>query len=272
MQPGGLTPLGVAAWRVTVGAAALLALAFAVHGRGALPARRDLARFAVAAWCGVAVNQWLFLLGLSRSTPVNAALMTCLIPVFTVALATAVGLEAFSVSRLAGVLVALGGTLLLVLDRGFTTLGRYGFGNVLLVGNALFYSTFLIVSKPLLDRYSSLVAIAWAYALALPFVPLFAWRQPLAPEPGHLAAWWSLAYILAFPTVLAYLLNMYALARVRASTTAIYIYTQPFVAGIASWVAFRERPTAAMLLAAPLLFTGIWLVSRRESNTATRHG
>jgi len=265
LQPGGLSPLGVAAWRVTVGAMTLLALAFVVHGRAALLERRDVVRFGIAAWCGVAVNQWLFLLGLSQSTPVNAALMTCLIPVFTVALATAIGLEAFSLSRLSGVLIALAGTLLLVLDRGLTSLGRYGAGNLLLVGNALFYSLYLIVSKPLLRRYPSLVAIAWAYTLALPFVPLFAWRQPLVPEPGHAAAWWALAYILVFPTVLAYLLTMYALARVRASTTAIYIYTQPFVAGIASWVAFRERPTPAMLLAAPLLFAGIWLVSRRES-------
>jgi len=263
LQPGGLSPLGVAAWRVTAGAAMLLALAFAVHGRSALPARADIPRFAAAAWCGVAVNQWLFLLGLSRSTPINAALMTCLIPVFTVALATAVGQEAFSVTRLAGVLVALGGTLLLVLDHGLTTLGRYGAGNLLLVGNALFYSGYLVVSKPLLRRYPPLVAIAWSYALALPFVPLFAWRQPLVPEPGHAVAWWALAYIIAFPTVLAYLLNMFALARVRASTAAIYIYSQPFVAGLASWVVFRERPTPAMLLAAPALFIGIWLVSRR---------
>jgi drug/metabolite transporter (DMT)-like permease len=63
--------------------------------------------------------------------------------------------------------------------------------------------------------------------------------------------------------VLAYVLNVFALARVPASTTAIYIYAQPLITGLASWAVFGETPTRPMWLAAPALFAGIWLVSRR---------
>jgi len=267
-QPGGLSPLAVGAWRLTVGAAILLALAAAVYRRAALPARADLARLAVAAALGVALNQWLFLEGLSRSTPINAALMMCLIPVFTVALATAVGLERVSMARIMGVFIALGGTLLLILDRGLTTLGTHGLGNLLMAANALLYSGFLIVTKPLLRRYPPLAVITWAYVLSVAFVPLFAAGQRLAPEPGHASAWWALAYIIAFPTVIAYILNVFALSRLDASTTAIYVYAQPLIAALASWVAFKETPTPAMLVAAPALFAGIWLVSRRPREAA----
>lgn len=267
-QPGGLTPRSVGAWRLAAGAALLLALVVSVHGRAAFPARAHLPRLTAAAWMGVALNQWLFLEGLSRSTPINAALMMCLIPVFTVALATVVGLEKVHAGRIAGVLIALAGTVLLILDRGLTTLGRHGLGNLLMATNALFYSGFLIVTKPMLRRYPPLVVIAWAYALSLPFVPLFAWGERLAPGAGHATVWWALAYIIAFPTVLAYLLNVFALARVRASTTAIYIYAQPFIAALASWMVFRERPTPAMLVAAPALFAGIWLVSRGATDAS----
>jgi len=262
-QPGGLSPLGVGAWRLTAGAGILLILAAAAHGRAALPERAHLGRLAAAAFLGVALNQGLYLEGLARSTPINAVLVMCLIPVFTFALVTVAGLETFSVTRLAGVLVALAGTLPLLLEGGFTTLGRYGVGNLLMVANALSYSGYLVVSKPLLRRYPPLVVIAWSYALSLPFVPYFAWGERLTPQAGHAAVWWSLAYIIAFPTVLAYLFNMFALARVRASTTAIYIYAQPLITGLASWMAFGETPTRRMLLAAPALFGGIWLVSRR---------
>jgi drug/metabolite transporter (DMT)-like permease len=264
-RPGGFTPRGVSAWRLVAGAALLLPLAFAAHGRAALPRRADFPRFVVAAALGVALNQWLYLEGLSRSTPINAALMMCLIPVFTIALATAAGLEEVRAARILGILIALGGTVFLLLDRGLTSLGPYAAGNLLMAGNALLYSGFLIVGKPLAQRYPPLVMIAWAYALSLPFAPVFAIGARLVPEPGHAGVWWSLAYIIVFPTVLAYLLNMYALGRVRASTTAIYIYLQPFIAALASWVAFRERPTPAMLVAAVALFAGIWLVSRRAA-------
>jgi drug/metabolite transporter (DMT)-like permease len=188
--------------------------------------------------------------------------------VFTVALATAVGLERVSMARIMGVLIALGGTLLLILDRGLTTLGTHGLGNLLMAANALLYSGFLIVTKPLLRRYPPLAVIAWAYVLSLAFVPLFAAGQRLAPESGHASAWWALAYIIAFPTVIAYILNVFALSRLDASTTAIYVYAQPLIAALASWVAFKETPTPAMLVAAPALFAGIWLVSRRPREAA----
>lgn len=261
-RPGGFSPLGVGAWRLTAGAIVLSTLAAGVYGRGALPAWADLGRLFAGAVLGVALNQALYLEGLARSTPMNSVLVMCLIPVFTFVLAAMVGIETFSGARLVGVLVALGGTLPLVLEGGFTGLGRYGFGNLLMVANGFCYSIYLIVSKPLLKRYPPLVVIAWSYVLSLMFVPWFVWGQRLVPEAGHLGTWWGLAYIIVFPTMLAYLFNMFALSRLEASTTTIYIYAQPLITGLASWVAFGETPTRAMLVAAPALFAGVWLVSR----------
>lgn len=262
-RPGGLAPLAVGAWRLAGGAAILGALAAAVHGRRVWPGRADLPRFAAAAFLGVAINQGLFLIGLARSTPTNATLVMCLIPVFTFVLAAAAGQEEFSLPRLAGVIIALAGVVPLLFGEGFHSLGRYGVGNLLMVANSLSYSAYLIVSKPLTRRYPPLVVIAWAYLLSLPFAPVFAWGVALTPAAHHASVWGALAYIVLFPTALAYLLNVFALARVRASTTAIYIYAQPLIAGLASWLVFAETPSAGMLLGAVCLFVGIWLVARR---------
>ncbi|HXV90808.1 MAG TPA: DMT family transporter [Gemmatimonadales bacterium] len=262
-RPGGLAPLAVGAWRLVGGAVILGALAAVFHGRAAIPARAHLARFVVSAFLGVAINQGLFLVGLSRSTPLNATLVMCLIPVFTFVIAAAVGQEYFSAARLLGVIIALAGTLPLLFEDGLHSLGRYGLGNLLMVANALCYSGYLIVSKPLARRYPPLVVITWAYILSLPFVAYFGWGVALLPGGGDPAVWWSLAYIIAFPTVLAYLFNMYALARVPASTTAVFIYAQPIIAAVASWLAFHETPSAGMLVATVCLFAGIWLVTRR---------
>jgi drug/metabolite transporter (DMT)-like permease len=94
-------------------------------------------------------------------------------------------------------------------------------------------------------------------------VPYFASGEHLLPASGNAGAWWALAYIVAFPTVIAYLLNMFALARVRASTTAVYVYAQPLVAVVASRMVFGERMSGAMLLAAIGLFVGVWMVARQ---------
>jgi drug/metabolite transporter (DMT)-like permease len=193
----------------------------------------------------------------------NATLVICLVPVFTFVLATTFGDERFDPLRMTGVLVALSGTIPLLLERGVPGLGRHGVGNLLMVANSLSYSGFLVVSKPLMRRYTPLVVVTWSYVLSLPFVPFFSWGQRLVPEPGHGAVWLGVAYIVLFPTVLAYLLNGYALTRVQASTTAVYIYAQPVITGLASWAALGETPTPQMFIAAAALFAGIWLVSRR---------
>jgi drug/metabolite transporter (DMT)-like permease len=193
----------------------------------------------------------------------NAGLVMSLIPVFTFAIAALVRQEHFALSRALGILIALAGIVPLLFANGFRGLGTYGFGNVLMVANALCYAGFLVLAKVLTRRYPTLVVVAWAYGFSLVAVPMLLWDQVLLPASDATAAWWSLAYILVVPTVIAYLLNMFALARVRASTVAVYVYAQPIIAGLASWLVFDERPTVAMLVAAPALFVGIWLVGRR---------
>jgi drug/metabolite transporter (DMT)-like permease len=210
--PGGLSPLAVGAWRIAAGAIALCALAIWRYGRRAIPAARDLPVFFVCAMLGVAVNQALFLVGLSRSTPMNAGLVMSLIPIFTFGLAAAIRQERFSASRALGIAVALAGTVPLLFSAGIGELGTHGVGNLLMVTNALMYSGYLVVSKTLTRRYPVLVITAWAYVLSVVAVPFLAWGQRLTPETGATTAWWSLLYILAVPTVLAYLLNRFALA------------------------------------------------------------
>jgi drug/metabolite transporter (DMT)-like permease len=261
--PGGLSPLAVGAWRIVVGSLALGALARIRFGPRVWPKARDIPLFFVCAMLGVALNQGLFLVGLSRSTPMNAGLVMSLIPVFTFGIAALARQERFAVTRALGIVIALVGIVPLLTADGLSGLGAYGVGNLLMVANALCYSGFLVLTKVLTRRYPTLVIAAWAYVFSMIAVPFLFYGQGFLPAPWATAAWWSLAYILVIPTVLAYLLNLFALARVRASTVAVYVYAQPIISGLASWLVFGEQPTAAMLVAAPTLFVGIWLVGRR---------
>jgi len=262
------SPLGVGSWRIAGGALILGTLTLAAYGREAIPERRDLPRFAICGILGVALNQGLFLEGLARSTPMNAGLVMTLIPVFTFAIAASVGQERFSVLRAFGVLVALAGAALLLVGQAEGPIRGHGFGNLLMALNGLSYATYLVISKRLVSRYRPLVVIAWVYVFALPYLPYFMAGETLVAGLEDTRAWLSLLYIILFPTVLAYLLNMFALERVRATTTAVYIYAQPLVAGIASWMIFGERLSANMGLAAICLFVGIWLVARRPPEIA----
>lgn len=263
----GFEPRAIAVWRIAIGSAVLLGLAFAAHGRAAVPRRRDLPLLFVSGLLGVVLNQVLALEGVARSTVTNAGLMMTLIPVFTFGLAASFRIERFHWTRAAGIPVAMAGAVVLLLQRGESPdLARQHFvGNLLIASNCLCYAAYLIVSRKLLLTYRPLVVIAWVYALALWATPLLALGQDLLPtdvDPGR--AWLGLALILAFPTLAGYLLNTFALSRVPASIAAVYIYLQPLIAGAAGIALLDERFHPAMALAAGLMFAGIALVTRRR--------
>ncbi|MEZ6014072.1 MAG: DMT family transporter [Planctomycetota bacterium] len=261
MAPGrGLTPWALATWRIGFGALALGALALVVHRGRAWPGWRDLRALALFAVLGVVLNQGLFLAGLARSTAMNAALLICLIPVFTFTVAALARREAFSLRRGLGVVIALVAALPLLVGRGASLTREHALGNLLLVLNMVCYALYLVFSKPLLRRHPPLVVIAWVYVLSVPWLPLFAFQDPLTPVTPTPGLWWALAYVLVFPTVLAYLLNMFALSRLQASTTAFYVFAQPFVTALAAWFFLHERLDPKLLPAAGGLLLGLALV------------
>lgn len=277
---GVYTPLSVGVARILFGAFTLSALALMLHGPEALPRLCELPRIALLSILGVAANMTLYLEGLKRSTAGNATLMICLIPVFTFSIAAALGHERFGARRIGGLLLALGGAALLVAGQADLG-GEHTLGNLLIVCNCLGYAAYLVMVRPLAQRHPPLAVIAWMFVASLPWVPLMLWRDHAARGAGEFAlrevllpaaadprALWSLGFIVVFPTTLAYLFNVFALSRVRASTTAVYIYAQPLGTAIAAWYMLDERVTPLMGLSAALLFPGIWLVSRAEARKA----
>jgi drug/metabolite transporter (DMT)-like permease len=264
LRPGGFSPLSIAAWRMLFGAATLLVVAFALHGRRALPSWRDMGWLLIGSLLGVTLNMVLYLEGLARSTPTNAALIMSLIPVFTFAIAVIVGQERVARLRVLGIVIALVGVSSRFWAERPELAQGHALGNLLMVGNAACYSGYFVVTRPLLARLPPIVVTAWVFALSVPFVPIFAHGETLVPATAMATHWKALAFILLFPTLMAYVLNTIALARLSASTAAIYVYLQPLITATASVVILGEVMTPAMLFAGALVFAGIWLVSRPQ--------
>lgn len=253
-------PRAVAVWRIGATAVVFLVLALALYGRRGIPAGRDLLWLGACALMGVVCNQVLFLEGLARTTTVNAGLMMLLIPVLTFGLAVVSRQERFSRARGLGIAIAFAGTAQLILQREADMSRPYLVGNLLIAANALCFSVYLVASRPLARRYPPLVLIAWVFVLASFTIPAFASDAPLAPPSAGSREWMSLAAIILFATILGYLLNAFALARVAASTTAFYVFAQPLVTAVAGVVVLGESLRPQTMMAGAAIFAGIWFV------------
>jgi len=232
---------------------------------------RDLPELAAYALFGVTANMLLFIAGLARTTATNAVVIGAIIPVFTVGVAVALRKEAATLPKVLGLSVACLGALVIVGAGRFEASGGHLYGNLLLVGNSLSFSIYLVISRRLLAKYSTMTVVAWTFVFGTLGILPFGARALVGAAP-HLSAtaWACVAYIVLFPTVGTYFLNMFALRRVPSSLVAIYIYLQPVLGGLLAAATLGERPSAGTFIGGALIGGGIWLVTREARRVRVR--
>jgi drug/metabolite transporter (DMT)-like permease len=242
------------------------AIAMNLWSAAAMPplSRQDFKRVALYSLLGVVINQSMFLAGLALTSAHVAAILITAVPVFTLGAAMAFKEERVTAMKIAGIALAAAGALTVVGGEGFDGTTKSLLGDLLIIGNSLAYALFLMLSKPDMARLSPQRVVARMFAIAavlmLPIaaVPMLRlqWR---AIPPG---AWWSLAFVIAGPTIAAYLLNAWALAHTDSSLVAAYTYLQPVLTVLLAAMFLGERIRAVAIVAGAMIFAGVWLAGR----------
>ena len=264
-----MPPLALAACRVGLAAPLMAFLAWR-HDR-LLPARRDLPVLALLGALGVLGNQLLFILGLQRTTAINAAILMPSMPVFTVLAAAALGVERIGPRRLAGVVLSVAGALVLanpvrLLAGGAGAAGAGGtaaLGNALILCNCVCYALFLVIQRPVLQRLPWRTVIAWSFVLGGLPVLAISWPQLNALRWSAVSplGWMGVAYIVFFATVAAYSISTWAVRRSSPAVVAAYSTLQPLVAAALAAAFLGERFGWAQALGFALIAAGLWRVT-----------
>ena len=265
-----LNPTALVTLRVIGGAIAFLILQ-KIMGRNQAIERKDYARLILYSLLGITLNQFLFVNGLSFTTVINATLLGTTIPVFTLLVCLVLGLDRISLRRIFGILLAAAGVVYLVDPMRADFSANTTLGNILILGNSLFYGAYIAISKDMIKRYGALTVITWIFTFgSLMTLPFGVWSmaQEGAAGSAGAATWLAVLYIILVPTVGAYYLNAWALARVSPSTVATYIYFQPLIAFIFAPLILAEPLNSRTWIAALLIFAGVAVVSRREKSYA----
>ena len=262
---------GLVALRVAGAAIAFTLLQRKLGQLRRLPGK-DLLWLLIASLLGVVCNQLLYVKGLSLTTAINATLLSTTIPVCTLVISMALGHDRLSLRRLAGIVLAASGVIFLVDPLRGDFSAQTTVGNLLIVGNSLSYGAYIALSKDLFKRYGALNVITWIFVIACFFtVPVGFFELSAAQvQAAGPMVWAVVLYTILVPTVAAYYLNAWALARVAPSTVATYIYLQPlFAFGLAPLV-LGERWNGRTLIASGLIFAGVAVVTRRGRSRAIK--
>ncbi|MEZ6196840.1 MAG: DMT family transporter [Planctomycetota bacterium] len=266
----GMLPMTVAMWRVAVGAPVFLLLAWRRWGRGVMLPVRDLAFIFWLSLLGITFNQVLFIRGLSLSTATNAGLLMPIIPSATYGFALLLGRESFRLRRVGGLVAATAGIAALFLERGADVGGDTWRGDLMMVGNTFCYALYIVQAKPLLARVPPLVFTFWVFFFGALCIPALAGDAPFVPESASPRSWLALLWIVAFPSIIAYLLNLYALKRIEASIVGVFVCLQPLVSLAGAHLVLGEPLRPIIFVTAPLVLLGVWLVTGARLSTLLR--
>ena len=231
---------------------------------------KDLCLLFVCALCGVGINQWLFVIGLKNSSPVNASIIAKAVPIFVLLLAALVLKEPITAKKSLGVFLGVSGGLLLVFNSTQTTSGTNSlWGDMLMLLNQLMYSVYLVLSKPLSQRYSSVIMMKWMFlfsTLALaPFCLQYMQYVPMFHrETFNVSQLYALLYLLFGATFVSFMLIPMALKQIRPTTVSMYNYVQPIIASAIAVAVGQDTFSMQKLLSAALVFVGVYLVTQSK--------
>jgi len=240
----------------------------------------DAGRLFLCALFGVALNQLMFFHGLMRTAPINASIIMVATPILVLVLSGVLIGERITRMKVLGVLLGAAGALALILlkPKGGAS-GATILGDAFILINATSYGLYLVLVKPLMRKYTAVTVMSWCFLIGLVLVAPFGLSELLAVEwrAQSSAVVAAMAFVVVMVTFVAYLLNTWALGVVSPSVVGIYVYMQPVLAALITWLFMRIGAERIGLpgeydasigwqqgLCAALIFMGVHLASRAD--------
>ncbi|HNU87793.1 MAG TPA: DMT family transporter [Ferruginibacter sp.] len=236
--------------------------------------KEDRVRLLLCAVTGIAINQLLFLKGLSLTYSIHAALLMLTTPILIVFIAAWLLKEKAGALKFTGLALGIAGALVLILPKDNTGSGEdILLGDILIIINAISYTIFFILVKPLMQRYNPVVIIRWLFSLGLLMILPFGWMEfiQIPWERYSAVDFTSMALITITGTFLAYLFNVYGIKILGSSVAGFYIYTQPVFAALIAMLVLKEQLTLYKVIAAVFIFTGVYLVNKQTAKEKTEN-
>ncbi|WP_254245060.1 DMT family transporter [Hymenobacter sp. BRD67] len=138
-------------------------------------------------------------------------------------------------------------------------------GNLFLLVNAAIFGLYLVLVAPLMRTYHAFTVLARIFLVGAVIAVPVGLPQAIKADYGSfpLYIWAEIGYMVFFLTILAYLLNNWALKYATPSLLGVYIYLQPVLAVLIAVATGKDTLTWDKAWQAALIFVGVWLVSKK---------
>ena len=232
--------------------------------------KKDYLKILAAAFLGYFVTQLTFLVAIPDVTPMHCSIISSMSPIYTMFIAAVVLKEPLSWKKAGGVALSLCGILFLIFNNVSGTSGVSESklsGIFLMFLNSLSFSLYLGIFKPVIAKYSVVTFMKWIFLFsALMSLPL-SLREIVSLKWTKIPSvqMWELGFLIVFATFVSYFLIPFGQKRIRPTLVSMYSYIQPIIATIISIILCMDILTWQKLMAALMVFAGVFIVSRSRA-------
>ena len=229
--------------------------------------RADFPKMLLCALFGMVINMLCFFKGIELSTPINSAVLITITPILVFVFSAILIKERLLLPRIVGVILGFIGALVLIVFGNEIRLDapNIPLGNALFVINASFFGMYLVLVKSLSAKYTTVHLLKWlflfGFIMALPIsYPEF---SEVSWSTLPFEAIWRFGYVIVGTTFMTYLLNVYALKQLKASTVGVFTYLQPLIGIGYAILVGADGLTVYKLVAGGVVLLGVYLVTKR---------
>jgi drug/metabolite transporter (DMT)-like permease len=234
--------------------------------------RKDIGRFMLCALLGVAINQLLFVKGLSLTWSIHASLLMLSTPILITVIAAWLLKERLTGFKIMGLVAGIAGAIVLVSSREKTGNPTEVFwGDIMILLNAIAYTIYFILVKPLMKTYHPIAIIRVIFTIGFFMMLPFCWQEfrEVNWQAYTPLAWINISVVVLLGTFLAYLFNVYGIKILGAAAAGNFIYSQPVFAVAIAVLFLGETISMVKLVAAILIFAGVYLTNKPASVTVS---
>ncbi len=250
-----LTPFWGAALRFLLATLALAIVTLLVRRR--LPARRHLPGIVLFGIFNFGLTYVFLYIGLHDAPAGTAAVITALVPLFTLLLVVAQRIERFRTAGLVGSLIAASGIAVIFSNQVSLNVPVTAL-LALVVASASIAQTSVLVKRfppgdPIVATTLAM-PIGVALLVATSLVTGEHWVLPARPE-----SWLALGYLVVFATIVNFTLTLFVLSRWSASVASYGFLLGPLVTVILGAVLLGESVQPAFVLGGALVLAGVYV-------------
>ncbi len=248
-------PLAVAAWRMTLAAAALLSFR-AFTGAPLLPPRHRAATVLAGVFLGLHFGTWIPSLWL---TTVSASVVLVTTAPLFVLLASPRCLGVPITARnVASLVVAVSGVAVIA-GGDFSLSPRAFAGDVLALAGAVCMAGYLVIGKRLRGEVPLGGYLGTVYGVAATILMLAVVLGGVSPWPENRISWLPLLGMALGPTLVGHSTLNWALAHLQAYQVNLSVLLEPVLASFWAWLVLAEVPPLHVLPGAALVLAALVL-------------